>query len=135
MTDEATRKKMRAVRQSGTVPEIAVRAVLESLKIAFTTNRRTKPGSPDLWLTESDVPLFVHGCFWHRHPGCKKATTPKRNREFWLSKFQKNVERDDGIIHRLEDLGYTPIVVWQCETLDESMLREILLSRIECAGA
>lgn len=127
--DEATTKKMRAVRRSGTSPESAVRDLLQSMGIDFTTNVKGKPGSPDIWLTESDVPIFVHGCFWHRHENCKKASLPKKNREFWIEKFEKNRERDSRFIRQLEDMGYHPIVVWQCETVDLSVLKGILIDR------
>ena len=131
--DEATRRKMRAVRRAGTSPEIAVRAALTSLSIAFETNLEGKLGSPDIWLTNSDTPIFVHGCFWHRHDGCSKSTVPRKNQEFWLSKFQKNVERDARIVEQLQGLGYIPITVWQCETINEVTLEGILLERISRA--
>lgn len=132
-TDEATRRKMRAVRQAGTSPEIAVRAALESLGIPFSTNVAGKPGRPDIWITERDIPVFVHGCFWHRHEGCKKATTPKKNREFWIDKFQRNKERDERNLRQLIDAGYSPITIWQCETTTTSTLKEILAENIEDA--
>ena len=121
---------MRSVRQSGTSPELAVRAALGSLGIAFGTNVKDMPGRPDIWLTQTDTPVFVHGCFWHRHLGCKDTTTPKRNRNFWVEKFEKNIERDNRIFQSLRALGYAPVVVWQCETVMESRLKDILLSRI-----
>ena len=121
---------MRSVRQSGTSPELAVRAALGSLGIAFGTNVKDIPGSPDIWLTQTDTPIFVHGCFWHRHRGCKNTTTPKRNRNFWVEKFEKNIERDNRIFHNLRALGYAPVVVWQCETAIGSRLKDILLSRM-----
>ena len=132
-TDEATTRKMRAVRQAGTSPEIAVRVALESLGIAFETNVEGKPGRPDLWLTQHGIPVFVHGCFWHRHDGCKKATTPKRNREFWVDKFDKNVERDARNLRDLQVAGHPPIVVWQCETVEEPTLQRILKAGISNA--
>ena len=121
---------MRAVRQSGTSPEVAVWSALESLGIEFATNINGKPGRPDIWLTEADIPLFVHGCFWHRHSGCKRASTPKKNHEFWLAKFKDNKERDARILRQLRDMGYAAITVWQCETTVETTLREILIDRI-----
>ena len=121
---------MRSVRKSGTSPELAVRAALGSLGIAFGTNVRDLPGTPDILLTQTITPIFVHGCFWHRHPGCTKATTPKRNRQFWVEKFEKNIERDHRILCSLKALGYAPVVVWQCETVMGSKLEEVLLSRI-----
>ena len=131
MVDEATRRKMRSVRQSGTTPEIAVREALASLGVSFAIRVDGKPSSADLWLIESDTPVFVHGCFWHRHEGCKKATIPKRNREFWSTKFQKNQARDARVLDQLNALGYHPVTIWQCETVPRCRLLELLASRIE----
>ena len=99
----------------------------------FVTNVEGEPGRPDLWLTDKDIPIFVHGCFWHRHDGCKRASTPKKNRDFWVSKFAKNKDRDVRILHQLEGLGYNPVTIWQCETTDEPTLKELLIKRIEDA--
>ena len=129
-TDAATSNKMRAVRQAGTAPEIAMRAALESLGVEFEANAENMPGRPDLWVAERRVAIFVHGCFWHRHEGCSKATTPKRNREFWLEKFRKNVERDARKVRELETLGHSTFTVWQCETTDAVALKRLLLNRL-----
>lgn len=129
-TDEATSRKMRAVRQKGTTPELAVREALAALGIEFESNAADLPGRPDMWLASEGVAIFTHGCFWHRHKDCRLATTPKRNREFWTDKFRRNVKRDERKISELRDLGYRSIVVWQCETKDEAMLERILLDRI-----
>ncbi len=131
--DEATIKKMRAVRQAGTVPEIAVRETLNSLSIEFVANAKDKPGRPDLWLTQHEVAIFVHGCFWHRHQGCRKATMPKTNLPYWTSKFKQNVERDARKIRDLAALGYPSVVIWQCETTDRDALGEMLMELITAA--
>ena len=128
--DETTSKKMRAVRQAGTAPELAVRAALASLGLAFETNVRDKPGRPDVWLAERNIPIFVHGCFWHRHEGCPKASTPKKNREFWQAKFAANIARDERDARQLREMGCPPIVVWQCQTKDEDALAAALLDAI-----
>ena len=133
-TDEATSNKMRAVGQSGTGPELAVRAAMDSLGFEFDTNVRDMPGRPDLWVTSKGIAIFVHGCFWHRHQGCRKATTPKQNREFWLAKFQKNVERDVRKVREIEALGHSTITVWQCETTDAVALTTLLKDRLSAAG-
>ena len=122
---------MRSVRQAGTSPELTVRTALEALGIRFTVNVEGLPGRPDILLTGSNTPIFVHGCFWHRHHGCKKTTTPKRNRSFWVEKFEKNIERDNRNIHRLKALGFMPVTVWQCETEATPTLKEILVSRLQ----
>ena len=128
--DAPTTKKMRAVRQAGTTPELAVRAALHALEIDFAVNVADKPGRPDLWLTTRDIPIFVHGCFWHRHADCKHATTPKKNRAHWIAKFQQNQERDARKAQALTRLGYPPVTVWQCETTDAAALPPLLLERL-----
>ena len=133
-TDEATSNKMRAVRQAGTAPEMAVRAALESLDVEFQANVEDMPGRPDLWLSTQEVAIFVHGCFWHCHEGCPKATTPKRNREFWLEKFRQNVERDARKVRELNALGHSTITVWQCKTTDAAALKKLLLDRLSAAA-
>lgn len=124
---------MRAVRQEGTEPEVAVRVALASLGFEFETNVQDKPGRPDLWVSTEGVAIFVHGCFWHRHEGCSKATTPKRNRDYWVTKFQQNVERDARKVSELEALGYSTVTVWQCETSPESVLSRLLVERMTLA--
>ena len=121
---------MAAVRQAGTSAEIAVREALASLDIEFETNVEDKPGRPDIWIRSNDTPIFVHGCYWHRHEGCKKATTPKTNREFWLDKFANNQRRDVKVQGELEAMGYDPITVWQCETTSRTTLSNVLTSRL-----
>ena len=124
--DEATSRKMRAVRQAGTKPELAVRAVLESLDVSYRVNVHDKPGRPDIWIVQNDTPIFVHGCFWHQHEGCKRASMPKSNQEYWSKKFDQNKERDARKMRELILLGYDPAVIWQCQTTDESTLRRLL---------
>jgi len=132
--DAPTTKKMRAVRQAGTAPELAVRAALHALGIAFAVNVADKPGRPDLWLTKWDIPIFVHGCFWHRHAYCKRATTPKKNRAHWMAKFQQNLERDARKAQALTRLGNPPVTIWQCETTDAEALPPLLLERLAAVG-
>ena len=129
--DESTRRKMSAVRRSSTAPEIAVREALEYLGISYSANVSDKPGRPDILLAEDDVAVFVHGCFWHRHPQCKKATTPKNNRSYWVSKFMDNKDRDSRVIRQLKEIGYSSIVIWQCETTMDVALRYTIAERIK----
>ena len=133
--DGPTTKKMRAVRQTGTSPELAVRAALRGLGISFAVNVADKPGRPDIWLTAHDVPIFVHGCFWHRHAGCRRATIPRKNRAHWMAKFQQNKERDARKVEALKRLGFQPVTVWQCETTDAAALTELLIERLAAVGA
>lgn len=106
---------MRSVRQKDTGPEVLLRKALHAQGFRYRVNLRSLPGSPDLVLPKRRAAIFVHGCFWHRHPGCKRATTPKSNAEFWQEKFQRNVERDARNVALLREMGWRVGVVWECE--------------------
>ena len=114
-TDPQTSARLGRIRQHGTKPELAVRRVLYDLGLRYRVNNRDLPGSPDVANRKKKWAVFVHGCFWHAHEGCAKATVPKRNREFWLEKFQANRERDARAVGLLEQRGYRVITVWECE--------------------
>jgi DNA mismatch endonuclease, patch repair protein len=115
LVDDATSARMALVRQKGTRPEIVVRRALAALGHRFRLGNRSLEGSPDVVNQSRHWVVFVHGCFWHRH-GCKATTTPARNREFWEAKFLRNVARDRRNVEALRALGYTVVVIWECET-------------------
>ncbi|MWV13737.1 DNA mismatch endonuclease Vsr [Pseudomonas sp. R-28-1W-6] len=117
---------MKAVRREGTRPEILVRKILHGVGLRFRITKKSLPGTPDIVLTKHKTAIFVHGCFWHRHPGCRYATTPKTRQEYWLPKFAANVERDARKTAVLEALGWRVLVVWECETRDLAALEERL---------
>ncbi|WP_368923829.1 very short patch repair endonuclease [Brevundimonas vancanneytii] len=119
---------MTQVRPKDTKPELIVRRVAHSLGYRFRLHRRDLPGTPDIVFPRLRAIIFVHGCFWHRHPGCKKATTPKTSVEFWTKKFQRNVERDAAVTDRLSQLGWRSLVVWECETARPEQLGARLLA-------
>jgi DNA mismatch endonuclease (patch repair protein) len=121
---------MQAVRQAGTDGELAVRRALTSLGLRYRINTRSLPGSPDLANRVQRFAIFVHGCFWHRHPGCPYASTPKSNRPFWREKFRANVRRDRKAIDALEELGFVVVVVWGCEA-QRSDLAKILRAALD----
>ncbi len=114
-TDAAISARMSRVRQHGTEPELAVRRAVTTLGLRYTTNNKDLPGSPDLANRSRRWAIFVHGCYWHRHAGCRKATTPRTNTEFWLNKFARNLERDDDARKSLRRAGYRVLTFWQCE--------------------
>jgi len=114
--DEVTSRRLGQIAQKDTRPERIVRKLLHGMGIRFRVNCRDLPGAPDIANRKRRWAIFVHGCFWHRHPGCRAATTPKRNKEFWLEKFRRNVERDLLATRALEEAGYRVVVVWECET-------------------
>src|SRR5262245_18976846 len=95
--------RMARSRQSGTTPELVVRQIATSAGLSYRLRNRDLPGSPDLANRSNKWAVFVHGCFWHRHAGCRRATMPKRNPSFWSAKFVANVQRDRLAVARLED--------------------------------
>lgn len=106
--------RMSRIRSSNTKPEVALRKALHRLGFRFRLHGRRLPGKPDIVLAKHRTVVFVHGCFWHRHEGCKVATTPKSNSEFWVEKFNRNVIRDTAILEQLYDTGWRVIIAWEC---------------------
>jgi len=106
---------MASVRQTGTSAELAVRTLVQSLGVKYETRAKDLPGSPDLVNREQGWAIFVHGCFWHAHQGCKRWKIPRSNRAFWKAKFERNRLRDRSRIVDLKRLGYSVLVVWACE--------------------
>ncbi|WP_442776045.1 very short patch repair endonuclease [Sphaerotilus montanus] len=129
MTDvvnRETRSRMMAgIRGKNTRPEMRVRRYLHATGLRFRLHDRALPGSPDLVFPAHRIAVFVHGCFWHRHPFCKYATMPAERREFWLEKFGKNIVRDQRNLLALGQAGWTPLVIWECETRSEERLDEL----------
>lgn len=117
---------MKCVPQKNTKPEIRLRQLLHRAGFRFRLHRKDLPGRPDLVLPKLGVAIFVHGCYWHRHPNCVKATVPASNRAFWRKKFQDNVNRDARTKSQLEVLGWRVIIVWECEIASPQMLMERL---------
>lgn len=132
----ATRSRMmRAVRGTNTKPELVVRRMAHRLGFRFRLHRRDLPGTPDLVFPRLGLVLLVHGCFFHRHPGCRFTTTPASNREFWHRKFVANVERDARVSGELRELGWRVEVVWECETRAPSALERHLFRLLRRAAA
>ncbi|MFH1304601.1 MAG: DNA mismatch endonuclease Vsr [Planctomycetota bacterium] len=119
MTDTLTKKQrskvMSKVRSRDTKPEWILRCGLHRLGFRYRLKNSHLPGSPDLTFPKFHAAVFVHGCYWHRHIGCKDASTPKSNVDFWERKFAENVERDRRIIREFGNLGWRILVVWECE--------------------
>ena len=124
---------MAAVRGRDTKPELLIRRLVHGLGYRFKLHRRDLPGRPDLVLPRLKVCIFVHGCFWHHHPGCKHATTPSSNVIFWTQKFAQNSARDAQAELTLRDVGWEVIVVWECETRENEMLVNRLRGELERA--
>ena len=117
-TDPERSALMKRVRQHDTEPEMTVRRILTSLGARYRVNVSWLPGSPDVANRSRGKAIFVHGCFWHFHEGCRRGRVPKRNRHFWASKLHGNRDRDQRKIQELEDLGFDVMVVWACDLED-----------------
>ena len=106
---------MSRIRGKNTKPEILVRKGLHARRFRFRLHNKKLPGSPDIVLPKYGVAIMVNGCFWHGHKGCRYATKPKSNVEFWETKIARNQHRDEVTAAHLEALGWTVITVWECE--------------------
>lgn len=120
MTDVLTREQrslcMSRVRGGNTSPEMVVRSTLHKLGFRFRLHRRDLPGTPDVVLPRWNTIIFVHGCFWHGHGGCRRAERPESNAEFWRMKLDSNIQRDERNRRELNALGWKVLTVWECET-------------------
>src|SRR5215831_3230897 len=116
---------MSRIRGKHTTPERAVRSVLHRIGFRFRLHGKGLPGRPDIVLQKHQTVVFVHGCFWHRHHGCRNCTTPTKRREWWLEKLNGNAARD--LIHAkaLRKLGWKVFVVWECETEKAAFPRQL----------
>jgi DNA mismatch endonuclease (patch repair protein) len=117
---------MSQIRGKDTGPERIVRSLLYRMGCRFRLHRKGLPGRPDIVLPKYRTVLFVHGCFWHRHRGCKNCTTPTNRREWWVTKLEGNAARDEVHWRVLKELGWRVVVVWECETEDLSRLEKRL---------
>lgn len=129
---EVRSRIMRSVKREHTAPEIVVRKQLHALGFRFRLHRRDLPGSPDIVLPKFKTVIFVNGCFWHRHPGCRLASMPKTRQEFWSAKFAANVRRDAESSEKLRLMGWRVLTYWQCELRDLISLHERIKNDFNC---
>lgn len=124
MTDTVSEAKrsevMSSIRSEDTKPEWILRCGLHRMGFRYCLHDRRLPGTPDLVFPKYRTVIFVHGCFWHRHEGCRRATFPKTRQDFWAEKFARNVERDARNRAELERAGWRVLVVWECELEDDT---------------
>jgi DNA mismatch endonuclease (patch repair protein) len=125
---------MSRIRARNTQPEMVVRQAAHALGLRYRLHRKDLPGSPDLVFLGRRRAIFVHGCYWHRHSGCRLAYTPKSNTAFWEAKFERNVARDKEALAALEADGWRTAVIWECETRRPDGIPERLRSFL-CKGA
>lgn len=125
MSRDARSRNMAAIKGRDTKPEMVLRRALHARGLRFRLHRKDLPGRPDLVFPARRAVVFVHGCFWHRHGGCRYATTPATRVEFWLEKFAANVARDQRACRQLLALGWRVGVVWECQTRPGSVLATV----------
>jgi DNA mismatch endonuclease (patch repair protein) len=136
IVDKARRSvMMAAIRGKDTQPEMKVRRAAYALGYRFRIHRRDLPGTPDLVFPRLRKAIFVHGCYWHRHEGCRYAYNPKSNTQFWRAKFDKNEERDRQALSELIELGWDALVIWECETRDLDELAARIAAHLGVPGA
>lgn len=123
LTPERRSALMSRVRTHDTGPELVVRRLLHSMGYRYRLHRKDLPGKPDIVLQRYRTVIFVHGCFWHGHEGCPRATRPATNIEFWTRKLDANLARDARDCTDLERLGWNVVVIWECETHDIGELK------------
>jgi len=131
IVDSKRRSEMMAgIRGRDTTPELAVRRIAHRMGLRFRLHRKDLPGRPDLVFPKHRLVVFVHGCFWHRHEGCRYAYTPKSRIAFWKEKFSANVARDQRQEAALRALGWRVLVIWGCETGNEAAVMHRLAGLI-----
>ena len=107
---------MSRIKSENTGPEMIVRQMVHRLGFRYRLHRRTLPGAPDLVFPRLRCVVFVHGCFWHQHAGCRRSNMPKTRTDYWGPKLERNVRRDEAASEALVQLGWTVAIVWECET-------------------
>jgi DNA mismatch endonuclease (patch repair protein) len=121
---------MSRIQAKNSKPEVAVRHLLHGMGYRFRLHVISLPGRPDIVLPKYRSVVFVNGCFWHRHPGCKYAYVPKSRLDFWTRKFEGNTSNDRKVIEELKALGWKVVTIWECEVKDKEELAERLASGI-----
>ena len=136
IVDTKRRSEMMArIRGRDTAPELSVRRIAHRMGLRFRLYRNDLPGRPDLVFPKHRLAVFVHGCFWHRHEGCRNASTPKSRIAFWTGKFAANVDRDARQEAALRTLDWWVLVIWECETKDPTVVERKLAVMVHDNGA
>jgi DNA mismatch endonuclease (patch repair protein) len=126
VVDPATRSRMMSgIQGKNTKPEMAVRRALFAAGFRFRLHRRDLPGAPDIVMPSRNIAIFVHGCFWHRHAGCRYAKLPATRPEFWEGKLGGNVERDRRAVDGLRSMGWRVLIVWECAMRDKAIMADL----------
>ena len=126
ISEERRSWNMRRIRSKNTTPELVVRKKLHDSGIRYRLHVNDLPGKPDLGNKKKRFAVFVNGCFWHQHPGCKRATKPQSNQEYWLKKLEANIKRLTKNIFELKKLGYSVFVIWECEVKNQLKINNLI---------
>jgi len=126
-------ENMRRIRSKDMKPELVVRSLAHQLGFRFRLHRRELPGSPDLVFPRHRKIVFVHGCFWHQHSGCREGRVPNTRKEYWEPKLARNRERDNANLAALGQAGWSTLVIWECETNNTEALATRLRSFLDLA--
>lgn len=131
LTPAQRKHTMSQVHSRDTKPETKLRSLIHRLGYRFRLHVMHLPGKPDLVFPGRKKVIFVHGCFWHGHIGCKAAKTPKSNHGYWSTKLGRNKTRDAANIEKLKAMGWDPLVVWECELRDEESIKKRIIAFLE----
>lgn len=135
LSPEQRSRNMSAIRSQNTKPEIYLRKLLFAKGYRYHIAEKNIPGRPDIFLRKYNTAIFVHGCFWHRHSGCRYAYTPKTHIDFWQKKFQENVARDILVREKLNQKGIKCLIIWECtikKMKKNSDMERAIISLIKC---
>lgn len=130
LTNENRSRNMSAIRSKNTKPELIVRKILYQLRYRYRLHKNSLAGKPDIYIKKNNATIFVHGCFWHQHNGCKRCFMPKTNIAYWEKKLKGNVKKFNSVKTELKRAGYKIIVIWECETKNQFELMEKLNKRL-----
>jgi len=113
---------MSRIRSKNTLPEKITRTLLNEFGYKYKLHNKKLPGKPDIVIKEGRELIFINGCFWHQHKGCKRQALPKTNRGYWLPKLKRNIERQKDDLKKLKRLGWKTVIIWECEAKNKSKL-------------
>ncbi|WP_295936178.1 very short patch repair endonuclease [uncultured Alistipes sp.] len=128
---EGRSKMMSKIRSTNTKPEIKLRKFLFSEGFRYRINDKKLPGKPDIVLAKYKTVIFVHGCFWHEHKGCRRSHIPKSNEQYWIDKIAGNVKRDKARIKELQDSGWNVLIAWECEINNKGKFEALKISILQ----
>ncbi|HUV47042.1 MAG TPA: DNA mismatch endonuclease Vsr [Candidatus Bathyarchaeia archaeon] len=124
LTKQQRKRCMSSIRSKDTAPENVVRKALTDMRVRYRLHVGKLPGKPDIVISRLKKVVFINGCFWHQHEGCKWNVSPKTNKNYWKPKLERNIKRQKENIKKLKKLGWKTHIVWECETRDNKMLRK-----------